>query len=134
MQNQPACTPPTLNFLMVSQSPREKHVYLLTWRATVCTFWGVTAKKGYSSNATPAFPGNSWLKFTEPLSWLFTLLVSVKLLIINSQIRVGKHTGASPDIDFQVGHPSEINGELCLKTNGTIRATFLKQKEATNPI
>lgn len=38
--------------------------------------------------------------------------------------------GASPAIDFWAGYPSEINGELCLKTSGMVRATLLEQKEA----
>ena len=36
---------------------------------------------------------------------------------------------ASPAVDFWTEYPSEINGEVCLKTTGMIRATFLKQKE-----
>lgn len=64
------------------------------------------------------------------MSWHFALLVSVELLKVNNQIRVGKYMGAFHAIDFWAGYPSEINGELCLKTSGMVRATFLKQKEA----
>lgn len=124
------CTPPTANFLMDRWSLREKKVHVHLESRTICVLGGGYWKMRYLGTATWDFQGNSWLEFTATLPWHFALLVSIELLKVNDQIRVGKYMGASPAIDFWAGYPSEINGELCLKTSGMVRATFLKQKEA----